>query len=164
MALDTFIAGRYTGTYNSVDVGITDDGYELQQNSYADTIDSSDAYGDSLLDWVYRGGDVSITFMSKAYKAGAITPFWPWGAMGVMLTAAAPLGRLASDVAKAFVLTSTAATPAVAAPATLTASLAILAPNSPAKLLYNSKLRQVPISLQLLPSLSAGTVTWFTQT
>jgi len=127
-------------------------------------IDSSDAYGDSILDWVYRGGDVSLTFLSKAYKAGAITPFWPWGAMGVMLTGAAPLGRLASDVAKAMLLTATASTPAAAAPATLTGSLAILAANSPAKLLYNSKLRQVPIKLQFLPSLSSGTVTWFTQT
>jgi len=145
-------------------VGITDDGFELEQSSNADMIDSSDAYGDSILDWVYRGGDVSLTFLSKAYKAGAITPFWPWGAMGVMLTGAAPLGRLASDVAKAMLLTATASTPAAAAPATLTGSLAILAPNSPAKLLYNSKLRQVPIKLQFLPSLSSGTVTWFTQT
>jgi len=164
MALDTLIAGRYSGTYNAVDVGITDDGYELEQSSSADMIDSSDAYGDSLLDWVYRGGEVSLSFTSKAYKAGAITPFWPWGAMGVMLTAAAPLGRLASDVAKAMVLTATANTPAAAAPATLTGSLSILSPNSPAKLLYNSKLRQVPIQLSLLPSLNTGTVTWFTQT
>jgi hypothetical protein len=164
MALDTFIAGRYSGTYNSVDVGITDDGYELEQTSSADMIDSSDAYGDSILDWVYRGGNVSLGFTSKAYKAGAITPFWPWGAMGVMLTAAAPLSRLASDVAKSMVLTAVANTPAAAAPATRTGSLSILSPNSPAKLLYNSKLRQVPIQLSLLPSLSSGTVTWFTQT
>lgn len=132
--------------------------------SYADNIDSSDQYADSLIDLLYRGGDCSITFTSKAYKAGSIAPFWPWGALGVMATAAAPIGRLASDVAKAFVLTSTANTPAAAAPATLTASLAILAPNSPARLLFNSKLRQVPIKLQCLPSLSSGTVTWFTQT
>ena len=145
-------------------VGITDQGFELEQNSSAEMIEESDAYGASLLDWVYRGGNVSLQFTGMAYKAGAITPFWPWGAMGVMMTAAAPIGRLASAVAQAMVLTATAATPAAAAPATLTASKSILSPNSPAKLLFNSKLRKVPIRLSLLPSLDTGTVTWFVTT
>lgn len=164
MALDTFIAGRYTGTYNAVDVGITDQGYELEQGSTMEAIEESDAFGNSLIDGIYRGGNVFLQFLGKAYKAGAITPFWPWGAIGVMATAAAPISRLASDVAKAMVLTATANTPAAAAPATLTGSLSILAPNSPAKLLFNSKLRQVPIRLQFLPSENAGTVRWFSVT
>lgn len=164
MALDTFVAGKYDGTYNAVAVGITDQGFELEQNSSAEMIEESDAYGGSLLDWVYRGGNVSLQFTGLAYKAGIITPFWPWGSMGVMLTAAAPIGRLASAVASAVVLTATANTPAAAAPATLTGSKSILAPNSPARLLYNSKLRKVPIRLSLLPTLDTGTVTWFTQT
>ena len=103
-------------------------------------------------------------FEAKAYKAGSITPFWPWGAMGVFYTAAAPIARLASNVAAAMVLTATANTPAAAAVATLTGSKSILAPNNPAKLLYNSKLRKVPVRLVLLPSDTAGTGSHFTQT
>src|SRR6266852_668710 len=106
MALDTFVAGRYSSTYNAVDVGITQDGYELQQDSKAEPINATDAYAESMIDFVYRGGDVFLQFESKAYKAGSITPFWPWGALGVM----GVIARLASAVAASMVLTATAGT------------------------------------------------------
>lgn len=163
MPLDTFIAGRYSKTYNAVDVGITDDGIRLSVESKLEMIASSDAYGDSAIDGVYRGGDVFLTYTSKAYKAGSITPFWPWAALGQMSTAAAPIGRLATDVAKVSVLTATANTPAATSPATLTADKTILAMGG-AELLYHSKLRQVPIRLQCYPYLSSSNVVWFTTT
>lgn len=164
MALDTFVAGRYSGTYNAVDVGITDDGYTLQQDLSVEAIDESDAYGGTLIDFIYRGGNAFLRFMSKAYKAGSISPLWPYGALGVGATAAAPIGRLASAIAAAMVLTSTANTPAAAAPASLTGPGSILAPNFSWELLYNSKLRRVPVRLQLLPYLDTGTLRWFALT
>lgn len=163
MALDTLIAGHYTGTYNSVSVGITRQGFELQQMLRQEVIAESDAYGESTIDYVYRGGDCYLQYLCRAYKAGSTTPFWPWGSLGVMATSAAPMGRLASAVAAATVLTSVANTPAAAAPATLTATLSILAPNFDGKLLYDSRLREVPVRLQLLPYTSAGTI-WFSLT
>lgn len=162
MALDTFIAGRYSGAYDSVDVGITRDGFELQQNNVTEAIDETDAYGGSLIDFIYRGGNVFIQFTSKAYKAGSITPFWPWAStLGKMLGSSSPIGRLASAIAKAMVLSSTANTPAAASPASLTGSLSILAPNFDGRLMFNSKLREVPIRLQLLPYESGSDVQWF---
>lgn len=163
MALDTFVAGRYTGAYNSVDVGITDQGYELEQSSSQEAIEESDAYGQSFIDGIYRGGNVFLQFTCKAYKAGSITPFWPWGALGIMSTSAAPIGRLASAVASSMVLSAVANTPAAAAPASLTIAKSILAANSPAKLLFNSKLRQVPVRLQAIPTIDTD-VKWFTTT
>jgi hypothetical protein len=160
MALDTFVAGRYSGTYNAVDVGITRDGYNLEQESSGEVLDETDAYGGSVIEAVYRGGSCFLSFTAKAYKAGSTTPFWPWGALGVMSTAAAPIGRLATDVASAMVLTATAATPAATAPATLTATKAILASNGSASLLFNSKVREVPVRLQLYPYVSTNVV-WF---
>lgn len=126
-------------------------------------IDESDAYGNATIDYIYRGGNCYCQFDSKAYKAGSTSPFWPWGAMGVMVTTAAPIGRLASAVASAFVLTAVANTPAAAAPATLTATKAILAPNFSGDLLFNSKLRRVPVRLQFLPYVSTDTI-WFALT
>jgi|SRR5947209_6447683 len=158
MALDTFIAGRYSGTYNAVDVGITEQGYELQQDAQEETIGETDAYGLSVIDWIYRGGNVFLQFDSMAYKAGSITPFWPYGALGVM----GVIGRLASDLALPMVLTSTTGTPAASAPATLTATKSLLASNNPARLLYNSKLRHVPCRLRVLPAdVGAGVIKWF---
>lgn len=162
MALDTFIAGRYSGTYNSVDVGVTEEGYEVQQDAKAQLISPSDAYGDAIIDFIYRGGDCYLQFESKAYKAGSITPFWPFGAIGLMVATAGPIGRLASDIAAAMVLTSVSGTPAVASPATLTGTKAILAPNNPARLMFNSKLRTVPVRLLLLPyDATGGNIRWF---
>lgn len=162
MALETLVAGRYSNTYNAVDTGITREGYTLDQGVKAEVIDETDAFGGSAIDYVYRGGDVFLSFISKAYKAGSLTPFWPWGALGVLLTTAAPLGRLASAVASSNVLTAVAGTPAAAAPATLTATLSILAPNNSASLLFNSKVREVPVRLQCLPAdVTGGTFKWF---
>jgi len=164
MPLDTFIAGRYSGTYNAVDVGITENGYEKTLQLKQENVEGSDAFGDAILDYIYRGGDCFLEFDCKAYKAGTKTPFWPWGAFGVMATAAAPIGRLASNVASAMVLSAAANTPAAAAPASLTATKAILSPGFSGKLLYNSKLRRVPVRLILLPVESTGTTTWFAET
>ena len=121
-ALGTFIAGKYDGTYNAVAIGMTEQGFDLAMSLKQEAIDESDAYGNTLLDYIYRGGDCKIVCDSKEYKAGSVAPFWPWGALGVHSTAAAPLGRLASSVAAALVLTSAANTPAAAAPASLTAT------------------------------------------
>lgn len=159
MALETEVAGAYVHTYNAVATGITSEGYELQQGSFAQSITPTDAYGESTIDLVYRGGDVYIQYESIAYKAGSITPFWPWGsALGIM----GIIGRLASAVAAASVLTATTGTPAASAPSTVTTTLSILAPNNPAKLLYNSKLRTVPVRLLVLPYDSgSGVIKWW---
>lgn len=146
MAVDTFVAGAYTSTYNAVAVGIQKEGFELQKEFRGEEIAESDVFGESLIDFIHRGMRVYLQFEGLAYKAGSITPFWPWGALGLVGVVA----RLASNVAAAHVLTATAGTPAAASPATLTASKAILAPNNPASLLFNSKLRTVPIRLALL--------------
>lgn len=110
---------------------------------------------------IYRGGQVFLQFESMAYKAGSLTPFWPYGALGVP----GVIGRLASAVALSTVLTATAGTPAAAAPATLTCLNSLLAPNSPARLLFNSKLRKVPVRLAALAYDSGSSVIkWFTTT
>jgi hypothetical protein len=164
MAIESPVAGHYTGTYNAVGVGYTTNGFELEQTVKQEVINDTDAYGESTIDWIYRGGDCYLMWASKVYKAGSIAPFWPWGALGVMLTSAAPMGRLASAVATAMVLSAVANTPAASTPASLTASKSLLAPNQSGKLLYTSKLREVPVRLQILPTEASGTVTWFTMT
>jgi hypothetical protein len=162
IALETIVAGRYTSTYNAVDTGISQEGYNLDQGSKAEMLAASDAFGESAFDAIYRGGDVFMNFECVGYKAGTIAPFWPWGALGVMHTTAAPIGRRASDVAVPHVLTAVANTPAAASPASVTGVLAILAPNNSAKLLFSSKVRIVPVRLQYLPyDAGSGNIKWF---
>jgi hypothetical protein len=184
VSLESFIAGRYSGTWNAVDVGITEEGYELFQDTHAELVNQTDAFGESLIDWVWRGGSVYMMLRSLAAKPGAITPFYPYGGsttvqgLGTLFNPGVagtpfPIGSLASDLAKAMVLTATASTPATGVGAgvggviinTLTAALSLLKPGSNLSLLFNSKLRKVPLALQILPKSNAGPIyQWWTTT
>lgn len=168
--IGTYIDGAYTGTYDAANIGPTEDGYSLEQTISAALIEKSDAYGDTLIDGFYRGGSYRITADAQEYKSATVAPFFPFGTFGVAFSSAVPIGVRMSDRAKAFVLTSIANTPAAAAPASITAGLAILAPGQNLRLNYNTTLRTVPIVLQALPQGSvsgsgvAVTLTWFVQT
>lgn len=161
MALDTFIAGRYSGTLGAVDLGITGKGYELQCDFELDDVGESDAYGMTVIDGIFRGGQCHFQMECLAYKAGGIAAFWPWGGalaaagvIGILVNPGVgnvPIGVLASDHARSLVLTSTAGTPAVATPATVTATKCLIAKNNNGRLLFNSQLRTVPIRFRSYP-------------
>lgn len=177
MALEQMVTGPYNASYNTFSLGISRDGYTISHAVRQQNIEQTDHYGDSLIDYVYRGGNVSLTFtmMSfiKALDAGVM---WPFAASIYTLRAnATPVGRLASDLAKPLVMTVSANTPAAAAlakgPASITAALAILSPGTNIEHLYDSRVREVRVSLSLLPydntvngALAAGTVVWATTT
>lgn len=168
MALDTFVAGAYTGAWNSVAIGPTSEGYRVDQEVKNELIDSTDIWGMALVDMLYQGGGCTITCEGKTYKAGTTAPFWPYGGgtLGVLVTAAVPISVLASALAQSLVLTAVAATPAAMAPATLNATKAILAENVTQSLLFSNKLRTVPLKFRLLPvaGTPSSTLQWFTLT
>lgn len=165
MSLGTFIAGRYTAVKNSVSLGMTQEGFTNTLTPSQELINASDAYGDSIVDWVYRGGNMFIDYIAKEYIAENIAAIWPYGARGVLSDTSTPIARLASAIADALVLSAVANTPAAATPATHTANLTIVAPNFDVRTLFDAKLRQLPIRLQYLPYLISGSkVGWFTET
>jgi hypothetical protein len=173
MAISQVFSGAYTSTYNAVSCDFTRNGYELEFSIKGEMINESDAYGDSLLDYVYRGGNCGVIAEYRVANSGSmpgasagnILAFFPWcTTMGQLFTAALPIGRRASDVASAFVMTATANTPTASRPATLTASKAIVPPDANLKLLLTSKSRSVPMRLSFLPSESGSTGTWFSMT
>lgn len=129
-------------------------------------IDESDAYGMTLIDALYRGASGYVNANLREYKAGSKAILWAvgGGTLGQIMSATKPVGILASDQAVAFVMTATANTPAAASPATLTVSKAWIAPNYNPRLLFDSRLREVPIRLSMFPSDSSGAVTLFTTT
>ncbi len=158
IAIEQIIAGHYTGTYNAVGLGYTKEGWAIHWTSHAEKIDQTDAYGRTLIELIYQGGDISIITEARVYKAGTTVPFWPWAStIGGIWSAAAPMGVRGTDVAKALVLTSVAATPAAGAPATATGSLAILSPENDQALILSSVARSVPLKWDLLPTETTGT-------
>lgn len=80
---------------------------------------------------------------SLTYKAGTISAAWPFGAAG----SGGTCGRLLSGIAQATVLTAAGGT---TASGSVTAALSILAPGFDIDLLYHSKVRKVPIDLEIL--------------
>ena len=160
MALGTFIAGRYTTTLNSVDLGIMENGYELQMDPKHQLINRSDAFGDTLIDTIVRGVDWSIECLCLEYKTVTKNAIGQINSMGVL----GVIGRLGSAIAQSMVLTSVAGTPAAAEPATLTAAKTLLAPNANPRILFNSELRKVPLRWVFIPYDASGTTTFFVQT
>lgn len=179
--LATLVGGSYAGTFNAVDIGITEDGFDLIQSLREEVVEESDFYGGSVIDYFYRGGNCQVRCDSKEFKPGSVTPYWPWGVsgtLGQMRSVAKPIARRASDVAAPLVLTGALNTPAVNASApltggtgvatmpiaTLTGTFAIMAPGQQGTLKFTSKLRRVPIFLQLLPYDASSITVWFITT
>ena len=152
MALGTFVAGHYVCTYNSLPIGITEDGFALEWVPKAEMIERSDQYGDAMIEGVRRGTDWFRGFEALEYKEGPLLAAYPWGALGTLGT----IGTLLTDDAKALVLTAAAGTTASAAPATLTATKAILAPGFNVQTQFSSRLRTLPVRMWLAPVSNAG--------
>lgn len=163
MALASLIAGPYSGTWNSTDVGQQEDGFRLRQQVNKSLV-RSNSYGDSAIDAVYRGGDCFLIFTGIEFLAMKAV-MWPFGSFGVM----GQVGRLdvGSTIAKAAVLTAVSGTTAYSesgAVATLTASQTIVDENLNAEMAFASRLRVVPVTMRCYPYSSAGSVIWFSVT
>lgn len=156
----SFIAGRYTMTYNALALGQTAEGIRLSHQVFKRLI-TGDAGGEAKQDAVYRGIDMFLAYQLLEYNAaGALAAMWPYAAtlldMGV-------IGRLdvGSSIAKSVVMTALAGTPAAAVPATITLPSVILAENFPVELLFAPDLREVPMRQRIYPNSNGvfGTLT-----
>lgn len=169
-----FIAGPYYWTFNGRAFGVTEDGFNLGITNFGDAI-RGDNLGDSLQDYVYRGGDVDVSGVCQEWDvaiagvsgAGAVTNsycasiFWPWYTLG----GTGQIGRLASLVAAPLIGTPAPGTTAASASIkNLTITYAVIPPNFNSAHLFAARHRNFPIRLQALPYpiLDSGSETWFT--
>jgi hypothetical protein len=166
MAITAPIAGAYTGTYNSVAINYTRSGYNINFMLRAERVDETDIYGNSLIDLIYRGAQLTIDTIAKVYAAGSTGPLAAWASSfnGQVYAAAKPIAQLASTAAAALVLTAVANTPAASSPATFTATKSIISPDNNFSLIFNSQLREVPLRWDVLTTDSAGTGSMFALT
>lgn len=157
------VAGQYTVTYGGVSVGIFEGeaGYpSILFVPQSKPINRTDKYGHLKIDSLRLGEDYQFEGVLIEYAKG-IVALNPYGAFGTQGTP----GIFKYSLAAALVLTAIAGTSAAASPATITAAKAILADGHQAKLVYGPDLRVVPIKMDLLPYILAGsTVGNFVQT
>lgn len=168
MPLITPVAGKYSGVYSAVSCGIlTDDGFRLSMTPHAQEVRGTDAFAQTLLTCIYQGQDWRVIWRAKEWSAGAQKAFQIFGEQAGGVSPRPKLGIIARDfvdMAAALVLTATTGTPAAAAPASLTASLAILSPNANVDFELTSRVREVPIEQLLLPYASGSDVIPFSTT
>jgi len=149
----TFIAGRYTATWNSLALGQTADGFRSSHSIFKRLI-TGDAFAQAPQDAIYQGAEVFMAGRLIQYDAAAMpTIMWPYAStfldMGI-------IGRadVGTSLAKSLILTAISGTPAAAAPATLTLPNSILAEGFPIELLFAPDLREVPLRMRVYPNSS----------
>lgn len=157
----SFIAGPYTATYpvssTPTSLGVTEDGFELEDNSYAELIRGDNA-GDSVQDGVYRGRDVFISFVCQEWDNAALhAALNPYGADALPAGEMGVIGVLMTSKAQQIVLTPVAGTGAAGATVsaiaadTLTLPKCIIAENFPIRYQFAARLRKVPLRFRVLP-------------
>jgi hypothetical protein len=166
MALNSFVTGPYTATFNSLDPGYTENGWDLSINFKRILIDKTDVYGDTVIDMIERGIEPFISAVFRQYGGAAGTAavtsaFYP-GTVGVNQA----VGVLSSTLVKTLVLTAIAGTTAAttnpatgateAGPSTLTSTGAIVVENANSTVNFGSVNRDVPVRFRLLPYSSSG--------
>lgn len=168
----SFIAGKYTATYDAgggaITIGQVSAGFTLEHVVSKQLI-TGDNEADSVQDAVFRGHNCFIEFTLMEYdENGALDVFWPYAAVqGIQGT----IGRmdvqtLGGAVAGDLVLTVVAGSPADQAtgtdgPQSLTAQHAILAEDFPVRMLMAPALRDIPVRLRLYPYDTGSSTTGF---
>lgn len=145
----SFIAGRYNVTWNSLALGQTKVGFDIEFQRFTEDI-TGDNYAQMVQDAINQGGEFTTAAELIEYNAAAAaTLMWPLSATkydtGV-------IGILDSSKWMSMVFTALAGTPAAATPATLTTARSILHPRFPVKFRLSPNLRTLPIRMRVYPN------------
>lgn len=167
MGLGTFVPGVFAGTYNGTTLGLTtSEGWRLKWRDSVKKINDTNAYGDTLIDGIYRGKQgVQLLVTVKEWNSIVKAAIWPWSvpATPVFDGKLGQIGQLMSDAAKAIVLTPEANSPAATVGSnTFTASKAILSPDNDIELLMGPDERDIPLLFDLLLYDDTGVKRFFT--
>lgn len=155
-ALVVPISGPYTGTWNAFTLGTqNDDGFILTGAYQGQEVNMSDAYGMTLVEAIWRGINWRVRFRGLEFnKAGILASMQAFGSTGAPSTTFTPtlanIGNRYSAFAQPLVLTAILSNPPTFVQ-TLTATNAIVAPQSNVEYLMTSKGREAPFEMVLLP-------------
>lgn len=166
MALAAIVAGAYSGTLATVDLGQQEDGFRLRMSFSKEEI-RSNSYGDSVIEAVYRGGNcfVSAVYIEadKHLLKAAVSSFNPYALSSTGTSGLGFMGmpgKLDFALTGALVLTAVAGLPAASNIASLTATYAIIDQNLNAEITMANRARFIGLTFRLYPYLSTD-VKWF---
>ena len=155
-ALVVPVSGPYTAVWNAFTLGTqNDDGYVLAGTYQGQEVNATDAYGMTLVEAIWRGLNWRLRFRGLEFnKTGILASLQAFGSTGVPSTTFTPIltniGDRYSKFAQPLVLTAVLGNPPTFVQ-TLTATNAIVAPQSNVEYLMTSKVREAPFEMVLLP-------------
>lgn len=153
-ALVVPISGPYTGTWNALPLGtLSDDGYQLRATVQGQEVNETDAYGQTLVEAIYRGLNWRVLLRGLEWKTGllsALQMFGQTGAAGTLTPVLANIGDRWSKFCMPLVLTAILGNPPTT-PQSLTAVNCGLAPQFQTEAIFTSKVRELPLECVLLP-------------
>ncbi len=160
-ALVVPISGPYTGTWNALPIGtLSDAGYELQFTVQGQEVNETDAFGMTLVEAIYRGGNWRLRIRGLEWRTGLTGVMQMFGLvpgggqlnpmLNDPITGLINVGDRWSKYVQSLVLTAILGLPPTT-PASLTALGAGLAPQQQSSFNMTSKVRELPLELVLLP-------------
>lgn len=161
-ALVVPVSGPYTGAFNKLSLGtLNDDGYVLMGSYTGQEVNLSDAYGMTLVEAIWRGINWRLRIRGLEWnKPGILASMQAFGSTGAAPTTFTPtlsnIGDRYSKFGGSLILNSILGGYPPTTPNTLTASSAIVAPQSNVEYIMTSKVREAPFEFVLLPYLIAG--------
>jgi hypothetical protein len=151
-----FASGAYSATWSGAALGLfvgDQQSPTIEVATKTQPIDNTDALGRTTIGGIKQGADAFYTCTFMEWKAAVIAAIVAaQGALGRV----GPVGADLYDDAQSLVLTAQAGSLAAAVgvgPATITASKAVIAPNTNYRLILGPVLREVAFRMQLFPYL-----------
>lgn len=149
------MSGPYTGTWDSSAIGtLSDDGYEIRCTIQGQEVNETDAYGQTLVEAIYRGQNWRALMRGLEWEVGLVDALQMFGqsvvSPGDLLPALQNIGDRWSRYCKPLVLTRILGDPP-SVPLSLTATNAGLAPQMQAAFNMTSKVRELPLEMVFLP-------------
>ena len=151
--------GAYSATYaplgaNPIDIGTFEGSLRENRTMHAQDVRAS-RFADTVLDGVYRGGNVFQIVVIKEWTEIVRDAIWPFdeelGNTGIH-------GRMLTDIAGIIVLTAIpGTTAAVNGPATRTYPLAILSPEHNTEITFGNEERNIPVVFRCYPTITVAT-------
>lgn len=141
----TVIRGTYNAVYNSLSIGNTQVGFR-KNYSYRGRPINFDAVGETPVDTLFAGLELSVDFVAQEFDASAIDILrWPFHATIGQLD---PAGQSLWELAKPLLLISCHTD---IDPQTILFPKAILAPEYQVSIEYSHRERPLPMRLQVFP-------------
>lgn len=147
----SFVSGAYNWYYQGVYLGIVEDAPRVRFADSAEPI-LGDNTGDMPQGFINRGVNATIEFVFQEWDNAAVqAAFWPWNSSPGQVNSTNSSDIRIGCVRGGGLLVGQALTGSCGTPGRFYALRAMLTPGSDVSFLMGSRLRNVPLSLTLLP-------------